>query len=129
MNEHEEGFIRNFVKKDKRERTAMLWGSAKRRKDFLKSLSHYGDIDVAHANAILPETAHTAEEWLRLLRSKGAPTTCWIISEDASRDGRESVLKDALPETIGSGMGTILSCIPGKLAYFEDEEKQFLLQR
>jgi hypothetical protein len=38
-------------------------------------------------------------------------------------------LEMALKTTIGYGMGTIISCIPGKLAYFEDEEQRYILQR
>jgi hypothetical protein len=129
MNEHEDGFVQSFVVKNKRDRTAMLLRSAKRRKDFLKSLAHYGDLDALYAKVILPKTAHTVEEWARLLRSKGAPANCRVISEDISRGGREYPLEDALREAIGSGMGNLLSCIPGKLCYFEDEEKQRLLER
>jgi hypothetical protein len=40
-------------------------------------------------------------------------------------------LDDAMQETCGAQMGTILSCILGKLAYFRDEEmhSERLLQR
>jgi hypothetical protein len=38
-------------------------------------------------------------------------------------------LDQALKATVGNGIGTILSCIPGKLAYFEDEEERFILHR
>ena len=32
-------------------------------------------------------------------------------------------LSEALAEVIGRGMGTFISCLPGKLAYFEGEER------
>ncbi len=64
-----------------------------------------------------------------MLLSKGAPGTCWVFSEDASRDAKEVELSEALRETIGAGMGTVLSCIPGKLGYFEDEDQRRLLER
>jgi hypothetical protein len=40
-------------------------------------------------------------------------------------------LHQALQETIGQGYGTLISCIPGKLAYFEGEEvnHRFILKR
>jgi hypothetical protein len=66
---------------------------------------------------------------LELLRMKGAGPTCWVISEDSDLDAREMDLHEALKKTIGRGMGTILSCVPGKLAYFEDEEDRYILQR
>ena len=31
-------------------------------------------------------------------------------------------LRDALEGTIGQGMGTIICCVPGRLAYFEGED-------
>jgi hypothetical protein len=129
MNEHEEGFVRSFVIAAKRERVAMLLANSKRRREYLKTLAHYGDLDVQNAKAVSPKVAHTPEEWLKLLRSKGASERCWVISEDASRDGKEVELLEALRETVGAGMGTVLSCIPGKLGYFEDEDQQRLLER
>lgn len=44
------------------------------------------------------------------------------MSENATLDGREVSLTEALRETVGSGMGTLLSCIPGRLGYYEGEE-------
>jgi hypothetical protein len=126
---HEEGFVQSFIVKNKRERVAMLLVSPKRREEFRKSLAHFRDLDPRYAHLVSSKTAHTVEEWLRLLRSKGAPERCWVISESHARDGREALLADALKEGWGAGMGTILSCIPGKLAYFEDEDGQRLLER
>lgn len=129
MNEHEEGFVRSFIEKNKQERTAMLLASSKRRKDFLKSLAHFRGLDMRYAKSVSPKVAHTVDEWLRLLRSKGAPERCWVISEELSRDAKEDDLEHALKETIGGAMGTVLSCIPGRLGFFEDEEERRLLER
>ena len=40
-------------------------------------------------------------------------------------------LDNALEETLGKGMGTLISCIPGKLAYFELEDinEKYILER
>ena len=128
MNEHEEGFVRSFVVANKKERVAMLLANPKRRREYLKTLAHYRDLDVRHAKVVSPKVAHTPAEWLKLLRSKGASDMCWVVSEDAARDGKEIELSEALRATIGAGMGTVLSCVPGKLAYFEDEEQRRLLE-
>jgi hypothetical protein len=64
-----------------------------------------------------------------LLKAKGAPAICWVISEDVSRDGLEYPLSEALQHAIGSGIGNVISCIPGQLCYFEDEDQQLLLER
>jgi len=40
-------------------------------------------------------------------------------------------LAEAVEKVLGMGMGTFISCIPGKLAYFEgeDENERLLLER
>lgn len=65
----------------------------------------------------------------QLLKSKGAGTTCWATSEDANLDGKELELNAALEAVVGRGMGTILSFIPGRLAYYEGEDKALLLAK
>jgi hypothetical protein len=64
-----------------------------------------------------------------LLATKGAGSRCWVISEKSELDSQELDLRKALDETIGSGMGTIISCVAGKLGYFEDEDVRYILQR
>jgi hypothetical protein len=54
---------------------------------------------------------------------------CYVLSEDGALDGKELLLADALGQILGRGMGTFLSCIPGKLAYFEDEDGRWILER
>jgi len=129
MNEHEEGFVRSFIEKNKQERIALMLSSVKRRKEFRPSLAHFNGLDSRYAKVIGPKVAHSADEWVRLLQAKGAPATCWVISEDVDRDGKEEMLSDALKQTSGGGMGVLLSCIPGKLAYFENEDGRWLLER
>jgi hypothetical protein len=62
-------------------------------------------------------------------RSKGAGEKCWAISEDLKLDGREFELDSILSEIVGYGMGTILCCVPGKLAFVESEGGRFILQK
>jgi hypothetical protein len=65
----------------------------------------------------------------KLLVGKGAGIKCWVISENADLDGSEIDLEIALKETVGRQMGTFISCIPGKLDYFEDEDGRYILER
>ena len=44
------------------------------------------------------------------------------MSSDIELDGREMGLTQALADVIGRGQGTFISCVQGKLAYFETEE-------
>lgn len=64
-----------------------------------------------------------------LLKAKGAASTCYVMSENTKLDGREMELEAALKKTVGYQMGTLISCVPGKLAYFEDEDGRWILER
>jgi hypothetical protein len=100
----------------------------KRRDAVLSKMGHFRGLDPRWAHSFTP-ALHSPSSIEELLRSKGAPPTCYAISENSSIDGRFLSLNEALKETAGSGFGTLLSCIPGKLGYFEDEEKRFILER
>ena len=76
---------------------------------------------------MLPHKSHLADI-LETLKTKGAPEKCFAISEDDELDGKELVLSQALASIFGRGIGTFLSCLPGRLAYFEDEDGRFILE-
>jgi hypothetical protein len=126
---HEEGFVRAFIEKNKQDRCLSFLCSAKHRRKFTVELSHFKWLDERFARPIPAKTAHTVKEIAALLRSKGAGPTVWIISEQSNIDAQELGLEDALGEIWGRGIGSILSCIPGRLGYFEDEEEHRLLER
>jgi hypothetical protein len=66
-----------------------------------------------------------------LLRDRGAPDTCHVISEAGSLDGKDMKLSEAIQAVIGLGYGTLLSCIPGQLGYYEGEDPgvRYILER
>ena len=68
---------------------------------------------------------------LRQLRNLGAPETCYVFSEWSQIDGKQMLLAEALSACLGYGMGTVLSCIPSRLAFYEAEgpAERFVLQR
>jgi hypothetical protein len=59
---------------------------------------------------------------LLLLRKRGAPGECIFLAEDAALDGRRLPLDEAVAAVVGRGMGAFISCVPGRLAYFEGED-------
>lgn len=118
----EEATVRAFIQKTKHERCIQFLASPKNRRKFTSELCHFKWLDERFAHPIPPSTAHTAKEIAALLRSKGAGPTVHVISEDSDIDGKELDLNEAISRVRGGQMGTILSCIPGKLGYFEDEE-------
>lgn len=127
---HEDAFIRAFIIADKQERYVELLASPKRRHGFLDRLNHHLDYDPAFATSI-PPAQQTASGIERLLRQRGATDMCHTISCHEAWDARELRLRDALDLIVGFSMGTILCCIPGKLAYYEGEDRssRYILSR
>jgi hypothetical protein len=121
---HEEAVIHAFVRREKRDRFLGFLATAKNRRKFTTSLAHFRWFDPRFASP-----AQGIENVEGLLRSKGAGQTCWVISEDSTIDGKELELGAALEYVDGRQMGTILSCIPGRLAYFEGEDEALILAR
>jgi hypothetical protein len=122
----EDATVRAFIVPAKRERYATLLGNAKRRSSFLDGLNHCHDFDSRYAT-VLPSTADVPE----LLRSHGAAETCRVISDCRDIDGQVMRIEDAVREAEASGMGTLLCCVPGRLAYYlgESGEQRLLLRR
>jgi hypothetical protein len=126
--EHERGIILSFIIPVRQDRYLEMLAKPKRRKDITESLAHFKHLDMRHAVQILPRQQHAADIF-QLLRLKGAPETCYALSEDSELDGKEIPLSEALKEVVGCGMGTFLSCLAGRLAYFEDEDGRWILER
>jgi len=51
-----------------------------------------------------------------------------VVSEDSRIDSKQMPLLTALEQVVGYGMGTLISCIRGRLAYFENEDQRCLLE-
>jgi len=78
-----------------------------------------------------PSDEQTPSRLAALLRARGAPEECVLLAEDAALDGRRLPLAEALSMVVGRGMGAFLSCIPGRLAFYEGEEpgQRYILER
>jgi hypothetical protein len=126
--EHERGLMLSFVPPERRNRYVELIARPKRRKDITESLAHVKHLDMRSVVRVLGNQSHPSGI-LQLLKSKGAPEACYALSEDSEIDGREILLSDGLEFIVGHGVGTFLSCIRGKLAYFEDEDQRWILER
>jgi hypothetical protein len=61
---------------------------------------------------------------LGILQAKGAPKTCYMLSDDENLDGRELPLDEALSSAVyGSRIYVYLaSCVPGRLGFYVDGE-------
>jgi hypothetical protein len=125
---HEEALIRAFFAPTKRERYLEMIVNPKKRQKFLRELAHFKSLDPRYRFAV-PRIEHTAEQIAAFLIRKGAPQSCRVTSEDRDLDGKEIPLLEGLKKVVGYQMGTFLSCVPGKLAYFEDEEGRWIPER
>jgi hypothetical protein len=127
---HETELVKAFITPLKRSRYFSLLESPKGRLKLIKELDHFGDLDMHYAK-LIPMSQQSADGIERLLKQKGAPAICHVMSVNSNIDNQELSLCKALEETVGRGMGTVISCIPGKLAYFEDEEpnERYILER
>ncbi len=130
QSEHEESLVRAFVIPRKRERMLMLLANPKRRGTALNALYHFRDLDDRFVVPIKP-CDQTPELIAEALRRFGAPDNCWVISTDDSLDASEVPLDEALAAIVGNDQGNLISCVPGKLAYFEGEwtEDPYILRR
>jgi hypothetical protein len=125
---HEEQTIKAFIRQNRQERYLRFLSDPKHRAKFTSELTHFRDLDGKDALRIPPNQQNSAAV-IKPVVSMGAGSKSWVISENSDLDGREMDLDAGLKETIGYGMGTIVSCIPGGLAYFEDEDGRYILQR
>jgi hypothetical protein len=126
MEIHEQKVINNFFVKNIRERAAYLLSDPKKRGKFLMRLAHFNDFQKSVIVPIVPNE-HFVQPVYNFLKGKGAPDICYVISENHSLDKRYLNLYDTLKEVIGYDQGTIISCVPGELAYYEGEDDRFFL--
>jgi hypothetical protein len=131
MNPHEQAFAASFVQCDRSERILLCLSNRKKRRKFVRELAHHGTYFLAPEclRSIKP-SQQNPDSIFAILRSLGAPDTCHLISEDTNFDGKEKELLPTLKEVVGGGMGTVISCLPGRLGYFEGElRERYLLQK
>jgi hypothetical protein len=66
-----------------------------------------------------------------MLRQRGAPPTCYVLAANSDLDGRQMPLREALDAIIGRGEGAFVSCLPGRLGFYEFErvKSSYLLSR
>lgn len=137
--DHEEAIIRAFVLRNKQERFLSFIANPKKRRKFTDTLPDFSWFDQRFVTPVPWRVDPTLSLWERhrqgllsiaqLLKSKGAGRICWVISASTDIDGQELELEVALEEIVGKGVGAILSCVPGRLAYFEGENQALLLAR
>src|SRR5689334_3005485 len=98
------------------------------RHKFTGLLAHFKDFDPEYRLPIPSNKLYVNNIALEL-QKRHCPQIVFAISEDPALDQKELPLTEALEEIVGRGMGTVLSCIPGRLAFVETEDERFILER
>ena len=124
---HELALVNAFIAPHKRERYSGFVRSPKARPKFIDALHHLNDIDLA-AVVELPHGLETPAGVLHELRRLGASGSCYLVSVDRRLDQTAMELEEAISRVVE---GTIVSCIPGRLAWYEGEppKNRFILFR
>jgi hypothetical protein len=120
--------IAAFVKRSKRGRYREILSNSRQYHKFTSQLAHFKDFDPRYRVPI-PSNKLSIEIITRELQRRHSPSRVLAISEDPALDQKEFPLVEALNQIVGSGMGTLLSCIPGYLAFVETEDERFILER
>jgi len=121
LNIHEQEFARAFILPGKQERYLSMLSSDKGRARLLAKFPHCRDLNMKYATLIRGPQPNVSAI-LELLTQQGGPSTCHVISADRDIEQLDLPLEKALTEAVGMNMGTFISCIPGKLGYFEFED-------
>jgi hypothetical protein len=130
ITEPEEDFINTFVVARKRERYIELLRSPMRRRECLRQLYHFRDF-VPDCIVPLAKGRMSADAILAELHRRDAGGACYLISVQPALDGITIQLQDAIARVYRVAEGTILSCVRGRLAYYEGEppHNRFILHR
>jgi hypothetical protein len=126
--QNELALISTFVMRNKRDRYREFLGSPKLRHKFTGRLAHFADFDPKYRVPI-PSNMLFVNNIASELQKRHCPKVVFIISGDPTLDQKELPLLGALDQVVGRGMGTVLSCVPGRLAFVETEDERFILER
>ena len=123
-------FINTFIKKRLKNRYLDLLQNDTRRKKIIKRFYHSDDIDERFKIRIEPNKQNV-NDIFKLLTVKRQIRYCYIISTSSEIDQEQLLLYKALEKIVGFFPGTIISCIPGLLAYYEGEEpnERFIIEK
>jgi hypothetical protein len=125
-NEH--SLIAAFVKRSKRDRYREILSNPRLRHRFTNQLAHFTDFDPKYRLSS-PSNKLFVNNIALELQKRHSPKIVFAISEDPALDQKELPLVEALKQIVGRGMGTVLSCVPGRLAFVETEDDRFILER
>jgi hypothetical protein len=120
--------IAAFVKRNRRGRYREMVSDPRLRHKFTGQLCHFKDFD-SRFRLPIPSDKLFVSNIARELENRHSHKVVFAISEDPALDQKELPLLHALEQVVGRGMGTVLSCVPGQLAFVETEDERYILER
>lgn len=118
---HELGFIKSFIVKEKQERFLLLTKGKKSRNKLRLLLAHKISLNIEKITPLKKEDDNI-ESIYEKLKNLGSPDNCHLICESIKFDNKNMKLRNAIEELYYTDYGCVISCIPGKLAYFQGED-------
>jgi hypothetical protein len=129
LNAHEAEFLAFVAESQVRRISALLAGGSKQRGKLRAMLPRAVSLDDRYPSRV-PACQQNADHIYTTLRDLGAPERCHVISEHTKLDATTPALLDALNACVAHGSGTFISCVAGRLGYyeFEDINERYLLR-
>jgi hypothetical protein len=119
--------IKRFVDKAKQHRYIQFVSSPKNRQKFISDLPHF---NFFQWDLFDPVKGNEGQAIVQALQKNGvADKTCYVISENTGIDTKTLGTKEAINETVGYGMGTILVFGDADMIYFESEMKSRFISK
>lgn len=119
----EEAVVRAFFVPHRRARFIQLLRHPQRRTAALFPLDHNAPLDPRYAHLLEDATTHGATSLTALLTNLGAPPHCYAIST-GDLDRKTLPLEEALWKCTSYPAGTILSCVHGRLGFYQGEDPE-----
>lgn len=132
--EDEVALVEAFFVKEKRARVIQKISGSRRKRDteLREHLPHESRWDRTYVVPLMP-AAQTVDGVADEMARRGAKmdSPVYILSANRALDARVCPLREALRDVVGSSSGSVISCLRGRLAYYEGEEpgNRFILFR
>ena len=130
-NQHEELFIKHFIHRHRQHRWKEMFDDGNEGSVLHRLAHNYStEIDPKYVLPI-PKNEQSPDKIEKALRRYGKIDICWAMSEHDDHNKKSLPLKDALKDALEQGFVVIVSCIPGKLCFYQAEyaEQKYIIFR
>jgi hypothetical protein len=128
LSAHECGLLKFLEPQQVLRVQVLLDRSAKQPRKFFKMLAHDIRLHPKYSRR-MPDGQQSAAKLCSELMRLGAPSVCYVVAEVGAP--HEAQLEAAFRSCVGRGLRTSISCIPGRLGYYEFESagERYILER